>query len=399
MKSITRLYKTGVGPSSSHTMGPAKAAEYFLSKHDGADCYRVTLFGSLALTGKGHGTDRAILGVFGDRRVEVLFDVTTKCVVHPNTMELTAFVDGVQTASMQVFSIGGGDIVVAGEGFDEGEEVYPHNSFGEIKQYCKQNDLCLWQYALRFEGEQIIGFLTDVWHAMSDSIDTGLATEGVLPGGLDVVRRAKTLLDGNGKHETPQTHDDRIVSAYAFAVSEQNASGGKIVTAPTCGSSGVLPAVFRYAAEQHNYDVSRIIRGLLTAGLVGNLVKTNASVSGAECGCQAEIGTACAMAAAGLAEMYDMSVDEIEYSAEVALEHHLGLTCDPVGGLVQIPCIERNAVAAMRAINAVSLASFLADSRKIDLDTVISAMYETGRDINENYRETSVGGLAKIYKG
>lgn len=399
MKSITRLYKTGIGPSSSHTMGPAKAAEYFLSKHDGADCYRVTLFGSLALTGKGHGTDRAILGVFGNRRIEVLFDTTTKCPVHPNTMELTAFTDGTQMARMQVFSIGGGDIVVAGEEFDEGTETYPHNSFSEIKQYCKQNGLRLWQYALHFEGEQITDFLTDVWHAMSESIDIGLATDGVLPGGLGVVRRAKTLLDGNGKHETSQTHEDRIVSAYAFAVSEQNASGGKIVTAPTCGSSGVLPAVFRYTAEQRGYDTSRLVRGLLTAGIVGNLVKTNASVSGAECGCQAEIGTACAMAAAGLAEMYDMSLDEIEYSAEVALEHHLGLTCDPVGGLVQIPCIERNAVAAMRAINAVSLASFLADSRKIDLDTVISAMYETGRDINENYRETSVGGLAKIYKG
>lgn len=398
MKSITQLYKTGVGPSSSHTMGPVKAAEYFLSKYDGAERYVVTLFGSLALTGKGHGTDRAIAKAFGSRNVSVVFDENTKCLVHPNTLNFDAFCGSDNVAHMQIFSVGGGDIVVAGEDFNEGADVYPHNSFAQIKDFCTKNNLRLWQYALRYENVDILNFLCNVWQSMNDAIDTGLVTEGILPGGLQVVRRAKKLLIDNGNRETPQTHEDRIVSAYAFAVGEQNAAGGVIVTAPTCGSSGVLPAVFRFSAEQLGYDEQTIVHGLLTAGIVGNLVKTNASVSGAECGCQAEIGTACAMAAAGLAEMQGMSLDEIEYAAEVALEHHLGLTCDPVCGLVQIPCIERNAVAAMRAINAVSLATFLTDSRKISLDTVISAMYETGRDINEKYRETSVGGLAKIYK-
>lgn len=395
MKSLVCLYKKGVGPSSSHTMGPAKSAELFLSKYDGCDSYVVTLFGSLASTGKGHGTDRAILSVFGNRNVKVEFDFVTKC-VHPNTMEFVGYKDG-QSYKMQIFSIGGGDILVAGETFVEEKDVYSLNTFEEIKKYCKANNLRLWQYALQCEGQQIISYLADIWQTMNDCIDLGLQCEGTLPGGLDVVRRAKKLHTAVAM-ETEQTHEDRIVASYAFAVGEQNASGGKIVTAPTCGASGVLPAVFRYEQEQHGYTEEQIIHALLTAGIIGNLVKTNASISGAECGCQAEIGTACAMTAAGLAELYGMSLEQIEYSAEVALEHHLGLTCDPVCGLVQIPCIERNAVAAMRAINAVSLATFLTDSRKISLDTVISTMYETGKDIAENYRETANGGLAKHYK-
>ena len=397
MKGLRQLYKVGIGPSSSHTMGPAKACELFLSRYDGAARYRVVLFGSLALTGRGHGTDRAVQSVFGSRTVDIVFDETSPC-VHPNTMQLQALdVDGGVVGSMQVFSIGGGDIVVAGENICFGNDVYPHESFEEIKAYCAENGLRLWQYVERFEGAEIHEFLHTVWKFMYQSINDGLAAEGELPGGLGVVRRAKKLyLDGNGR-ETEQSHEDRIVAAYAFAVGEQNADTGTIVTAPTCGSSGVLPAVFRFAAEQKGYIEETILHGLMTAGLVGCLVKNNASISGAECGCQAEIGTACAMAAAGLAEMYDMTLDEIEYSAEVALEHHLGLTCDPVGGLVQIPCIERNAVAAMRAINAVSLATFLTDSRKISLDTVIKAMYETGRDICVAYRETAAGGLAKLY--
>ena len=313
-------------------------------------------------------------------------------------MDIVSYVGGKVRDKMQVFSIGGGDIAVAGEQIYTGKDVYPHNSLAEIKQYCQQNNLRLWQYVQRFEDDKIHEFLGTVWKFMYQSIDDGLNKEGVLPGGLGVVRRASALIRDVNLKETEQSHEDRIVAAYAFAVGEQNASNGKIVTAPTCGSSGVLPAVFRFAAEQKNYDETTILHGLMTAGLLGILVKTNASVSGAECGCQAEIGTACSMAAAGLAEMYGMSLDEIEYSAEVALEHHLGLTCDPVGGLVQIPCIERNAVAAMRAINAVSLASFLADSRKISFDTVVRTMYETGLDMCVDYRETSTGGLAKNYK-
>lgn len=397
MQSLRQLYKVGLGPSSSHTMGPAKACELFLSRYDGAEKYVVTLYGSLAMTGKGHGTDVAVRSVFGDRPLEIVFD-TTSAYVHPNTMDIVSYVGGKVRDKMQVFSIGGGDIAVAGEQIYTGKDVYPHNSLAEIKQYCQQNNLRLWQYVQRFEDDKIHEFLGTVWKFMYQSVDDGLNKEGVLPGGLGVVRRASALIRDVNLKETEQSHEDRIVAAYAFAVGEQNASNGKIVTAPTCGSSGVLPAVFRFAAEQKNYDETTILHGLMTAGLLGILVKTNASVSGAECGCQAEIGTACSMAAAGLAEMYGMSLDEIEYSAEVALEHHLGLTCDPVGGLVQIPCIERNAVAAMRAINAVSLASFLADSRKISFDTVVRTMYETGLDMCVDYRETSTGGLAKNYK-
>ena len=397
MKSLKQLYKIGVGPSSSHTMAPVKAVERFLSEHDGCDSYVVTLYGSLALTGKGHGTDVAVIKAFGSRSVTIVFDTETKC-AHPNTMDLAGYDDGVEVCKMQVFSIGGGDILVAGETFVESENIYPHRTFEQIKDYCKHNSLRYWQYALRFEGDGITDYIQNVWRIMNQCIDDGLEREGTLPGGLNVVRRAKKLTQC-GNAESAQTRQDRIVSSYAFAVGEQNASGGMVVTAPTCGASGVLPAVFGYAARQLNFSDEQIYRGLLTAGIIGNVVKTNASISGAECGCQAEIGTACSMAAAGLAELYGMTLDEIEYSAEVALEHHLGLTCDPVCGLVQIPCIERNAVAAMRAINAVSLATFLADSRKVSFDAVVKAMYETGRDIPENYRETSIGGLAKLVGG
>lgn len=396
MKSLKQLYKIGIGPSSSHTMGPVKATESFLSKYDGYDSYVVTLFGSLAMTGEGHGTDRAILQAFGSRNAKIVFDKTTKC-VHPNTMEFVALRDGVECEKMQVFSIGGGDILVAGETFVEGADFYPHNTFEDIKNYCKSKGIRLWQYAVEQEGEQILGYMQQIWQVMQSCVNDGLSREGILPGGLNVVRRAKTLFAVE-QDITRHTRKDRIVSAYAFAVGEQNASGGQVVTAPTCGASGVVPAVFMYAKQHQEFTDRQICQALLTAGIVGNVVKTNASISGAECGCQAEIGTACAMAAAGLAELYGMTLDEIEYSAEVALEHQLGLTCDPVCGLVQIPCIERNAVGAMRAINSVSIATFLTDSRKISFDTVVTAMYETGRDISENYRETSVGGLAKVYK-
>ena len=396
MKSLRQLYKIGVGPSSSHTMGPVKATERFLSEYDGYDSYTVTLYGSLAMTGEGHGTDRAIVRAFGDRKVKVILDKTTKC-IHPNTIDFEAVKEGAEPAKMQVFSIGGGEILVAGEKHVEGKEVYAEKNFQEIKEYCKKNNLRYWEYAVRFEGEEILKFIKEIWKTMHNCVHEGLKVDGVLPGGLNVQRRAKRLHDVQGD-VTKYIRRDRIVASYAFAVGEQNASGGTVVTAPTCGASGVLPAVMTYAREQQGHSDHEIYRALLTAGIIGNVIKTNASISGAECGCQAEIGAACAMAAAGLAELYGLGLDEIEYSAEVALEHHLGLTCDPVCGLVQIPCIERNAVGAMRAINAASLANFLAEGRKIAFDTVVKAMYETGRDISEGYRETSMSGLAKLYK-
>ena len=397
MKSLRQLYKIGVGPSSSHTMGPVKAAERFLSVYDGYDSYVVTLYGSLAMTGKGHGTDVAIARAFGKRKVEVRFDTASHSFSHPNTMEFAAFKGASEPVKMVILSIGGGDIRVEGEAFSEGEDIYEHNTFEQIKAFCEQNNLRYWQYAVNREGQDIFSYMQQIWTTMQECVNVGLQCEGVLPGGLNVQRRAKKLLSDR-TDEARQTRKDRIVSAYAFAAGEQNAAGGTVVTAPTCGASGVLPAVFMYAKEQQGFTDEEIIHALLTAGIVGNVVKTNASISGAECGCQAEIGTACSMAAAGLAELYGMTLDEIEYSAEVALEHQLGLTCDPVGGLVQIPCIERNAVGALRAINAVSIATFLADSRKVSFDTVVTAMYETGKDISESYRETSIGGLAKVYK-
>ncbi len=398
MKSLKQLYKIGVGPSSSHTMGPVKAAERFLCQYDGYDSYIVTLYGSLALTGKGHCTDVAIERAFAPRKVTIVFDKDTKR-EHPNTMDFDGYTGSKQTCHMRAYSIGGGEVLVEGETFAEGKDVYALNTFEQIKRYCEQHNMRYWQYALQCEGDGILDYMREIWQVMMSSVNEGLCAEGILPGGLNVVRRAKTLATNCARRETAQSREDRIVASYAFAVGEQNASGGVVVTAPTCGASGVLPAVFRYAREQHNFSDEQIYRALLTAGIVGNVVKTNASIAGAECGCQAEIGTACSMAAAGLAELYGMTLDEIEYSAEVALEHHLGLTCDPVCGLVQIPCIERNAVAAMRSINAVSLATFLADSRKVSFDTVVNAMYETGHDLSENYRETSIGGLAKLIGG
>jgi len=249
------------------------------------------------------------------------------------------------------------------------------------------------------EGREIYDFLYKVWDAMKAAIHDGLTTSGILPGGLGVERKAQYLYNQRHIDESPVTRENRIVCSYAYAVSEQNADNGIIVTAPTCGACAVLPSVLKYMQEKHGFSDMAVLRALAVAGLIGTLVKTNASISGAECGCQAEIGTACSMASAALGELFEMGIDQIEYAAEIAIEHHLGLTCDPICGLVQIPCIERNAVAAMRAINAMSLANFLSGSRKISFDLVVKTMYETGKDLSHLYRETAGGGLAKHYGG
>ena len=257
--------------------------------------------------------------------------------------------------------------------------------------------LRLSDYVALYEGEEIFLFLKSVWEQMKTTIREGLSAEGVLPGGLQVERKAKYLYSQRHMDETPETRENRLVCAYAYAASEQNAGGGTITTAPTCGASGVLPAVLYYMQGKKGFTDFEIAKALAAAGIVGNVVKQNASISGAEAGCQAEIGTACSMASAALAELHFMDRDQIEYAAENAMEHYLGLTCDPVCGLVQIPCIERNAVAAMRALNAVSLANFLTETRKISFDMVVETMYETGKDLGRGYRETAAGGLAKIY--
>ena len=397
MKSLTELYKIGRGPSSSHTMGPEKAAKLFMERNKSAYSFKVVLYGSLAKTGKGHGTDVVLKKTF-TKPVDVVFDYENEHLPHPNTMDLFALdLNGKITNSWRVYSVGGGAIEVEGESSIDPPEVYPHHTFEQIRAYCDEQEITIPEYVVRFEGAQIREYLQTIWETMKNAIRQGLKASGVLPGGLNTERRAKTLYQQRHIDETPQTKENRLVCAYAFAVSEQNASGEVIATAPTCGACGILPAVLKYEQDIHKYSDDYIIDALSTAGIIGNIVKTNASISGAECGCQAECGTACSMAAAALAQLFGMDFDQIEYSAEVAMEHHLGLTCDPVAGLVQIPCIERNAVAAMRAINAVSLANFLTTSRQISFDAVVETMYQTGKDINVRYRETSGGGLAKSY--
>ena len=398
MQSLKELYKIGRGPSSSHTMGPQRAISIIKSKYESANFYKVDLFGSLALTGEGHGTNRIIEETISPIKCEINFDKKSPCDIHPNTMDVYAYCDGKLLGKETVYSVGGGSVVFKGENSQAPKDIYPHNSFTEIADYCAKNNMRIWQYVKEFEGEEIFDYLKDVWEAMKNSIREGLTTVGTLPGGLETQRKAQFLYNQRHIDESAQTRENRLVCSYAFAVSEQNASGGTIVTAPTCGACGVVPSVLMYYQEKNSFDDERIIKALATGGIIGNLIKKNASISGAECGCQAEIGSACSMAAGALGELFEMGLSQIEYASEVAMEHHLGLTCDPIGGLVQIPCIERNAVAAMRAINALSLANFLTDSRKISFDMVVKVMYETGKNLLSDYRETASGGLAKHYK-
>lgn len=397
MPSVDQLYQIGRGPSSSHTMGPERICKYFLKENPDADKFRIVLYGSLAKTGVGHGTDRIIRQVFDGCNVLIDFDYSDIPLDHPNTMELYAYKGNEIVDHRFARSVGGGEIEIDGVEFEVAKDIYQFHKFEDIAKYCKDKDIRLWQYVDEVEGDGVWDFLGEIWHSMKESIIAGLQADGTLPGGLNVSRRAKQLYSQHHIDETAQTRENRMVCAYAFAVSEQNASGEIIVTAPTCGSSGVLPAVLYYYQQKRDFTDEEIYRALATASIVGNLVKTNASISGAECGCQAEVGTACSMAAAALGELFGMSIEQIEYAAEIAIEHHLGLTCDPICGLVQIPCIERNAVAAMRSINAVNLANFLTDTRKISLDLVIRTMYDTGKDISSKYRETSMGGLARNY--
>ena len=398
MQSLKYLYRIGQGPSSSHTMGPLAAAKRFLDEAPAAQAYRVILYGSLAKTGRGHMTDLAIRQVLAQREHEIIFDLDTVIDRHPNTVDFIALDNGREICRKRFFSIGGGEVVAEGEECETHNEVYQLNSFTAISEYCHEREIKLWQYVEECEGPEIWEYLESVWEVMQDAIKRGLAAEGVLHGGLGTQRKAKHLYRQKHIDESVETKTNRLICAYAYAVSEENAGGGTIVTAPTCGACGVLPAVLKHLQIKRGFSDVDILRALATAGVIGNLIKTNASISGAECGCQAEIGTACAMAAAAAAELYELDIDQIEYAAEMSIEHHLGLTCDPIGGLVQIPCIERNAIAAMRALNAVNLAGFLADSRKISFDMIIDTMYETGKDLKVIYRETSEGGLAKLYK-
>lgn len=397
MQSLKELYKIGNGPSSSHTMGPKRAVEIFKNKHLDATKFRVILYGSLALTGKGHLTDYIIKKTLEGYETEVEFNTEAKCEVHPNTFDIFAYKNEEQIGYWRVYSVGGGTFKIEGKKEVDFPNIYMEESFEEIKQYCKEHNCDLYDYVCKVEGEEIKEFLKEIWESMQNTIKNGLSQYGRIHGKLNLDRRAKKLYENIPENEDESLKQSRLLSSYAYATSEENACGGVIVTAPTCGACGVLPAVLYYMKEKYDIEDERIIKALAVAGVIGNLVKTNASISGAECGCQAEIGTACSMSAAGAAYLLGLTIEKIENAAEIAMEHHLGLTCDPIYGYVQIPCIERNAVAAMRAFDAAKLSMMLVEERKISFDVVVETMYETGKDLQSHYRETSEGGLAKKY--
>lgn len=398
MESLKELYKIGRGPSSSHTMGPARAAAEFAKSYPAATRFRIVLYGSLALTGKGHLTDRAVIDAFAPIPAEVDFNVTRSDLPHPNTLEFFAYKGEALLGSEVWLSVGGGTVRRATEAGTVAKNQYPFRNFSEIMRYCKEKGCTLEQVAYDYEDADIKDFLREIWKAMRAGIRRGLVAEGKLPGTLGVDRKAKILFETVAPDEEPEEREKRLLCAFAFATSEENAGGGIIVTAPTCGASGILPAVLYYLSNKHGFSEERVLAALATAGIIGLVVKQNASVSGAEAGCQAEVGTATAMAAASVCRLFGASVTETEYAAEIALEHQLGLTCDPVGGYVQIPCIERNAVASLRALSAAELSRVLTGTRKISFDTVVRTMYETGKDLSARYRETSEGGLAVLYK-
>jgi L-serine dehydratase len=399
MKSIQKIYRIGYGPSSSHTMAPRKAAEQFKAFiGESAACYQVTLLGSLAATGRGHFTDRTIQQVLSPQIVTFLWEPEHFLPKHPNAMIFKAFDAHDQLIETWTgYSIGGGALV-----WDNNQQpiakslVYPHSRMSAIMQYCTDHGLNYWEYVEEVEGKEIWQYLARVWETMQQTIEQGLHTEGVLPGGLGVSRNAWRIYTRSINGGQGAGHNN-LLFAYALAVAEENASGGKIATAPTCGSSGVLPAVLRFIQETTQSSEDSILRALATAGLLGNLVKANASISGAVVGCQGEIGTACTMAAGAATQLLGGSIRQIEYAAEMGLEHHLGLTCDPVDGLVHIPCIERNAFAAQRAIGCANYALMTDGSHRVSLDEVIEVMKTTGHDLPSLYRETSQGGLAKAH--
>lgn len=398
MQSLKELYKIGNGPSSSHTMGPKKATEVFRDKHRDADKFKVILYGSLAKTGKGHLTDFIIKKALEGYQTEIKFDTKFKCTVHPNTFDIIAYKNDKVLDMWRVYSIGGGSFRIEGEKETLIKEIYKQKSFLEIREYCKKNNLDLYDYVCKFEGKKEISeFLSQIWEVMQQSILNGLNAKGVIPGKLKLKRKAREVFENKTEHDIEDKTKIRLLSSYAYAVGEENACGGVIVTAPTCGACGVLPAVLYYMKQKYNIPDEKIIKALAVAGVIGNVVKSNASISGAECGCQAEIGTACSMAAGAVAYLLNLDMERIDNSAEVAMEHHLGLTCDPVYGYVQIPCIERNAVAAVRAVDSAILSSMLKEDSLVTFDMVVDTMYETGKDLSTHYRETSEGGLAKKY--
>lgn len=395
MESIREIYKIGNGPSSSHTMGPKFAAERFKKENSKTGKFRVTLYGSLAATGKGHLTDKAITDVLKPATVDFIWKPETVLETHPNGMLFEAFSENEKLiSSKHYYSVGGGTIISEDEKI-EVKSVYKHTKMSEILKWCSESGQPVWKYVVDAEGVSILQYLAEVWKAMKETLDRGLNTEGVLPGELRLERKARSFYY-KARRNDPASQKTGFLSAYAIAIAEENAAGGIVVTAPTCGSCGVLPSVLKSLQEIYNFSDDDILKALATAGLVGNMIKTNASISGAEVGCQGEIGAACAMSAAAAAQLLGGSAFQVEYAAEMGMEHHLGLTCDPVMGLVQIPCIERNAFAAARAMTCAEYA-LLSDGRhRISFDEVVETMRLTGHDLKSSYRETSMGGLAKL---
>ncbi len=393
MESIKELFRIGRGPSSSHTMGPDRAAQQYKSKHPKAKSFKVTLYGSLALTGKGHLTDIAIINELEPANVEIIWKKDEAKDFHPNALEFEVADKNSEPDKWLVYSVGGGKIVDDKNKNSKPTNIYSQKNMQDVLNYYKETGKTFWELVFETEGDEIKDYLHKVWEVMKKAISNGITNEGLIPGGLKLQRKAASYYS---KSKGLRDHSRTIskIFAYALAVSEENASGGEVVTAPTCGSSGILPAVLKISQEHFEISDDKIIRAMATAGLIGNIVKQNASISGAEVGCQGEVGTACAMAAAAATQLAGGSPSQIEYAAEMGLEHHLGLTCDPINGLVQIPCIERNAHGAVRAFDSARF-SILSDGKHfISFDVVTKVMKETGKDIPSLYRETALGGLA-----
>ncbi len=397
MESLRHLFRIGIGPSSSHTMGPQSAAKIYVKRHPEATKFDVVLYGSLAATGKGHMTDVAILRVLEEQGSAVIhWEPQTRLPFHPNAMRFAVLqADGSLSDEWVVYSIGGGTLSEGPNDTVEYWHVYPRTTMDDIMHWCNETGCSLWEYVEQNEDPEIWEYLAKVWQVMCESVERGINHEGVLPGPLGLQRKAPIYYT-KAKGYKANLQSSGLVYAYALAVSEENASGGVIATAPTCGSCGVLPAVLYHLGHNHSFSDERILHALATAGLIGNLAKHNASISGADVGCQGEVGVASAMAAAAACQLFGGSVNQIEYAAEMGLEHHLGMTCDPVCGLVQIPCIERNAFAAARALDANFYASLSDGRHRVSFDRVLRVMKQTGHDLPSLYKETSEGGLAKL---
>ena len=399
MKSLKELYRIGIGPSSSHTMGPRNAAEKFLAKHPDAKSFEVTLYGSLAATGKGHMTDLAIIDTLQPHApLDLKWEPEIFLPFHPNGMLFKSKDEnGNVTDEWTVFSVGGGALAEEGNNSIASPDIYEMTKMSQILGWCERTGRSYWEYVQQCEESDIWDYLHEVWKTMQEAVERGLEQEGALPGPLNLRRKAATYyIKANGYKDNLKSRG--LVFSYALAVSEENASGGKIVTAPTCGSCGVVPAVLYHLKKSRDFSEMRMLRALATAGLIGNIVKHNATISGAEGGCQAEVGVACSMAAAAASQLFGGSPAQIEYACEMGLEHHLGMTCDPVCGLVQIPCIERNAYAAARALDSNIYSAFTDGTHRVSFDKVVEVMKQTGHDLPSLYKETSTGGLAKDYK-